>query len=55
MDSSGAAVLPSISEWLGDTQHMEAFTFKQMRLWTEEGSAADKKRDNKNPNKKKWK
>ena len=45
VDASGAAVLPSIAKWLGETQHKEAFTLKQMRLWTEERAAADKKRD----------
>ena len=50
VDASGAAVLPSIAKWLGETQHKEAFTLKQMRLWTEERAANDKRRgkDNKN-------
>ena len=47
VDTSGAAVLPSIAKWLGETQHKEAFTLKQMRLWTEERAANDKKRDKK--------
>ena len=52
VDTSGAAVLPSIAKWLGETQHKEAFTLKQMRLWTEERAANDKKRDKNNSNSK---
>jgi hypothetical protein len=48
VDASGAAVLPSIAKWLGETQHKEAFTLKQMRLWTEERAALDKKKGDKN-------
>ena len=48
VDASGAAVLPSIAKWLGETQHKEAFTLKQMRLWTEERAAADKRRGHNN-------
>ena len=50
VDASGAAVLPSIAKWLGETQHKEAFTLKQMRLWTEERAALDKKKQNNNKN-----
>ena len=42
--ASGAAVLPSIAKWLGETQQEEAFTLKQMRLWTEERAALDNKK-----------
>ena len=52
VDTSGAAVLPSIAKWLGETQHKEAFTLKQMRFWTEERAAADKRRGNNKPDKK---
>ena len=45
------AVLPSIAKWLGEAQHKEAFTLKQMRLWTEERAAMDKKRGNNNAGK----
>jgi hypothetical protein len=40
---------------LGETQHKEAFTLKQMRLWTEERAAMDnrKKKDNKDNKKEK--
>ena len=52
VDTSGAAVLPSIAKWLGEKQHKEAFTLKQMRLWTEERAAKDKKREKNNSNSK---
>jgi hypothetical protein len=47
VDSSGAAVLPSIAKWLGETQHKEAFTLKQMRLWAEERSSLEKRKNQK--------
>ena len=50
VDASGAAVLPSIAKWLGEAQHKEAFTLKQMRLWTEERAALDKKKNTNNKN-----
>ena len=51
VDPSGAAVLPSVAKWLGETQHEEAFTLKHMRLWTEERAAMDEKKikDKKDP------
>ena len=45
VDATGAAVLPSIAKWLGEAQHKEAFTLKQMRLWTEERASLDKKKN----------
>ena len=52
VDGTGAAVLPSIAKWVGETQHKEAFTLKQMRLWAEEKASLErrKKGDNKNKN-----
>jgi hypothetical protein len=47
VDSSGAAVLPSIAKWLGETQHKEAFTLKQMRLWAEEKASLEKRKSHK--------
>ena len=44
VDASGAAVLPSIAKWLADSQHKEAFTLKQMRLWAEEKATSDKRK-----------
>ena len=46
VDNSGGAVLPSIAKWLGEAQHKEAFTLKQMRLWADEKSALDKRKHN---------
>ena len=39
--------MPSIAKWLGETQHKEAFTLKQMRLWTEERASLEKSKKNK--------
>ena len=44
MDASGAAVLPSIAKCLGENQHKEAFTLKQMRLWAEEKASLEKRK-----------
>ena len=44
VDSSGAAVLPRISKWLGEVQHKEAFTLKQMHLWSEERASLEKRK-----------
>ena len=43
VDGSGAAVVPKLSQWLGESQKNEAFVLKQMRLWSEEQSAAKKR------------
>ena len=43
VDSSGGVVLPSMAKWLGETQHKEAFTLKQMRLWAEERASLEKR------------
>jgi len=44
VDGSGAAVLPKLSKWIGDTQSQEAFVLKQMRLWSEEKATAAKRK-----------
>ena len=43
VDGSGAAVLPKLSQWLGEHQKNEAFVLKQMRLWSEEQEVAKKR------------
>ena len=53
VDSSGGAVLPSIAKWLGETQHKEAFTLKQMRLWSEEKASLEKHKGKNKNNKEK--
>ena len=44
VDRSGAAVLPKLSKWIGETQSQEAFVLKQMRLWSEEKTASAKRK-----------
>ena len=46
VDGSGAAVLPKLSKWIGETQQQEAFVLKQMRLWSEEKATASKRKGN---------
>ena len=44
VDGSGAAVLPKLSKWTGETQQSEASVLKQMRLWSKEKVAAAKRK-----------
>jgi hypothetical protein len=44
VDSSGGAVMPQITKWLGENQRNDAFVLKQMRLWSEEKTAATKRK-----------
>ena len=44
VDGSGAAVVPKLSQWLGESQNNEAFVLKQMRLWSEKKKEIAKKK-----------